>query len=134
MKNRKQLWWMKLLLLPLALSLSGCIYLIVGGVGAVGGYIVSPDTVEGITDFGDITIWESAVEIVSIMGIISDQNEEAGLLIAKVNGAKVTITVMPIDSAKSKLTVKARKAFMPKINLAQDIFVKIVNNVRGKLN
>jgi hypothetical protein len=125
---------MKLLVLPLAFGLSGCIYLIVGGVGAVGGYIVSPDTVEGITEFGDITIWESAIEIVSIMGIIEDQNEEMGVLLAKVNGAKVTITVLPMDTAQSKLTVKARKAFMPKINLAQDVFVKIVNNVQDRAN
>ena len=48
------------LLIPLLISCSGCIYLVVGGIGAVGGYIVSPDTVEGVTENDASIVWDSA--------------------------------------------------------------------------
>ena len=35
------------LFLSFTLCTSGCVYLVVGGIGALGGYVVSPDTVEG---------------------------------------------------------------------------------------
>ena len=34
-----------------------------GGVGAVGGYIVSPDAVEGITEHTEDEVWDAAIEV-----------------------------------------------------------------------
>ncbi len=39
-----------MVLLAAILSSGGCIYLVVGGIGALGGYVVSPDTVEGVSE------------------------------------------------------------------------------------
>jgi hypothetical protein len=116
-----------MLLLPLVLSMSGCIYLVVGGVGAVGGYIVSPDTVEGLTEHDRLAVWDAAMEVVSIMGIIEEDDKDAATINAKVNGADVTIMITPVGQSTVKLSVKARKYYLPKISLAQDIFVKIMN-------
>ncbi len=116
----------------LMLFSSGCVYLVVGGVGALGGYVVSPDTVEGILDNkaqGDV--WQAAVDIIGVMGIIEESNEPGGIIIAKIQGTKVTIAIMEISADTVKLSVKARKAFLPKIRLSQDIYSKIVQKVNG---
>jgi len=117
------------LLGPLLISLSGCIYLVVGGIGAVGGYIVSPDTVEGITVTDVAIVWDTTIETISIMGLIEEENEESGMILASVSGAKITITVLALNPTTTKLTVKARKAYLPRISLAQDVFVKIMSRV-----
>lgn len=115
--------------LPILFLLSGCVYLVVGGIGALGGYIVSPDTVEGITEHDESSVWEAAVEVLSIMGIITHQQKDAGIIKAKVNRAKVTITIIPLNQSMVKLTVKSRKAFLPRISTSQEIFVKIMTYV-----
>jgi len=117
------------LLFPLIMSLSGCIYLVVGGIGAVGGYIVSPDTVEGITENDMALVWDTVVETVSIMGLIEEKNEAGGMILASISGAKVTVTIISLGATTTKLTVKARKAYLPRISLAQDLFVKIMSRV-----
>jgi hypothetical protein len=119
----------KFLLFPLILSLNGCIYLVVGGIGAVGGYIVSPDTVEGITEHDTMNAWDAAVEVVSIMGIITERHEDAGVIIAEIHGAHVTVTITSINQSTVKVNVKARKAYLPKISVAQDVYVKIMNSL-----
>ena len=108
---------------------SGCIYLVVGGIGAVGGYIVSPDTVEGITENDLAYVWDAAIETLSIMGLIEEQSEEGGMILASISGAKITLTVIALSPSTTKLTIKARKAYLPRISLAQDVFVKIMNRV-----
>ncbi len=117
------------LLVPMLLSFSGCIYLVVGGIGAVGGYIVSPDTVEGTTENDVMIVWDTAIEVFSIMGLIEEENEAGGMILGKVNGAKVTATIVSLSPTTTKVTVKARKAYLPRISLAQDVFVKIMSRL-----
>ena len=121
----------RFLVIPLlALSLSGCVYLVVGGVGALGGYIVSPDTVEGLTDANLHQVWDTAVEVVSIMGLVDSKNESGGVIQADVNVGRVTVLMTQMSSSSVKLSVKARKHYLPKISLAQDVFVKIMSRVK----
>ena len=115
-----------------SLSLSGCVYLVIGGVGAVGGYVVSPDTVEGNTEMDAGSVWEGAIEIASIMGTILESNQESGIIIAKISGAKVTITLEEGEPSGTKIRVKSRKTFFPKISVAQEVFVKIMSYAQGK--
>lgn len=128
----KLLWYrFKILftILSIVFSLSGCVYLIVGGVGALGGYVISPDTVEGISGQDETDLWDAANEVLSIMGTISESKEAAGIIIARLNGVKVTVTITSINSKVSKLTVKARKGIFPKITVAQDVYTKIVTHL-----
>ncbi|MCK5082966.1 MAG: hypothetical protein KAR31_08690 [Candidatus Omnitrophica bacterium] len=118
-----------MILAPLLFLSSGCIYLVVGGIGAVGGYIVSPDTVEGITENDTETVWDSAIEVLSIMGLIEEENEAGGMILASVGRAKITVTIISLSPTTAKVTVKARKAYLPRISLAQDVFVKIMSRV-----
>ncbi|MCB9756967.1 MAG: hypothetical protein H6753_00925 [Candidatus Omnitrophica bacterium] len=106
---------------------SGCFYLVIGGVGALGGYAISPDTVEGmVSGYTMQDIWQAAVDTVSIMGLIEEKNEIAGVVVAKVSGAHITVTVAEPVADTVKLRVKARRGMMPRIKLAQDIYTKIV--------
>ena len=113
----------------LAVWLGGCVYLAIGGVGALGGYIVSPDTVEGLAESGTAQVFDTAVEIVSIMGLVESKNEAGGVIKARINGASVTVVIMEMSSSSAKLSVKVRKHYLPKISLAQDVFVKIMSRV-----
>ncbi|OGX28023.1 MAG: hypothetical protein A2787_01470 [Omnitrophica WOR_2 bacterium RIFCSPHIGHO2_01_FULL_48_9] len=113
----------------LVFSLSGCIYLVVGGLGALGGYVVSPDTVEGISSYDETELWDAAEEVLAIMGTISESKEAGGLIIARLNGVKVTVNITAINSKANKLTVKARKGIFPKIAVAQDVYTKIVTHL-----
>ena len=116
--------------LPLMITFfSGCVYLVVGGLGALGGYVVSPDTVEGITAEDHTTVWDEAVKIVSIMGLIDEQNDGGGIIVSRINGTKVTINIVPMGASSTKLSVKARRAFFPRINVAQDVYIKIMSNL-----
>ena len=118
-----------IVLIPLLFCFSGCIYLVVGGIGAVGGYIVSPDTVEGLTENDAAAVWDTSVETLSVMGLVDEKNEAGGMLLAKIHGAKITVTIVSVNQTITKLTVKARKAYLPKISLAQDVFVKIMSRL-----
>ncbi len=120
-----------MVLAPLLFFSSGCIYLVVGGIGAVGGYIVSPDTVEGLTEADTVMVWDSAIEVLSIMGLIEEENEDGGMILSSVSGAKITVTIITLSPTTTKVTVKARKAYLPRISLAQDVFVKIMTRVSG---
>ncbi len=109
-------------------SASGCIYLAVGAVGVVGGYVVSPDTVEGSTAHSYEETWDAAKEITGIMGRILEENSSQGVLVAEINAARVTVTMVSLNSNTTKISVKSRKSFMPKIELSQDVYIKIVNS------
>ncbi len=118
-----------LILFCLLIFLSGCVFLVVGGVGALGGYIVSPDTIEGVTDHDQAQAWDAAISIISIMGTILEKSEQGGLIISKVSGTKVIVNVIPISGSTVKVSVKARKAFLPRIKVAQDVYVKIMTRL-----
>ena len=111
-----------------AFSASGCIYLAVGAAGVVGGYVVSPDTVEGSVAHSFEDTWNAAKEITGIMGKIVEENSSQGVLLADINAARVTVTLVSVNGTTTKISIKARKSFMPKVDLAQDVYIKIVNS------
>ena len=111
-----------------AFSASGCIYLAVGAAGVVGGYVVSPDTVEGSVARSFEETWKAARDITGIMGKVVEENNAQGFLQADINAARVTVTMVSVNATTTKISIKARKAFMPKIDLAQDVYIKIVNS------
>lgn len=116
--------------ISLQMSVSGCFYLVLGGAAAVGGYAISPDTLQGDTDKDFERLWSAAVDIVSIMGTINSQSHELGKISAIVNGCHVTIHVIQLTPSSVRLKVKAKKAGLPSIANAENIFVKIMENIR----
>lgn len=125
---RKQ-WLVYGLFIPLMLMFNGCVFLVAGSIGVVGGYVVSPDTIEGVSDYDVVDVWDAAKEEIGLVGIVLEEDEDLGIMTAKVHGSKVTVTIFETEDNKTRLTVKARRWTLPRIRLAQDIFMKIMENL-----
>ena len=112
----------------LVLVCSGCVPLIVGGaVGALGGYAISKDTIQGETDKDYDTLWNAAKLVAKIKGKINTEDKAKGDLELKVDSSKVKVRLIRLTSATTRLRVSARNALgLPNIDLAQDVFVKIL--------
>ena len=108
---------------------SGCVILVAGGVGAVGAYAVSQDTFEGVSNKGQEELLTAAHKVLAIMGTITDEHPKDGEVVATVNGARVSITVIQINLTTSKLRVKARKDLLPCRSIAQEVYTKIMNQL-----
>jgi hypothetical protein len=108
---------------------SGCIWLVVGGVGAVGGYAATRDTFEGVSAKGQDEIFTSAHKVLSIMGTISEERPKDGEIVATVYGNHVVVDVIQINLTSSKLRVKARKDLLPSLSVAQEVYTKIMNQL-----
>ncbi|MBF0570572.1 MAG: hypothetical protein HQL12_01750 [Candidatus Omnitrophica bacterium] len=109
--------------------LNGCVFLVVGGVAAVGGYAVSPDTFEGVSSKGQEELLASAHKVISIMGTITDERPKDGEIVGKINGVHVTVEVIQLNLTTSKLRVKAREAIFPRVAVAQQVYTKIMNQL-----
>ena len=118
-----------LLMALCCLTSSGCIFLLVGGAGAVGGYAVTRDTFEGVSSKGQEEIMTAAHKVLSIMGTITDERPKDGEIVAKVNGNHVTVEVIQINLTTSKLRVKARNGIFPRVGAAQEVYTKIMNQL-----
>jgi len=105
---------------------SGCLFLVVGGAGAVGGYAVTRDTFEGVSSKGQDELMASAHKVLSIMGTLIADNPKDGEMEATVNGAHVTVQVIQINMTTCKLRVKARQMIFPRVGIAQEIYTKIM--------
>jgi hypothetical protein len=108
---------------------SGCVFIVVGAAGAVGGYAVTRDTFEGISSKSQEELLASAHKVLSIMGTISDERPKDGEIVATVYGNHVVVDVIQINLTTSKLRVKARKDLLPSRAVAQEVYTKIINQL-----
>ncbi|MBI3602062.1 MAG: hypothetical protein HY209_04120 [Candidatus Omnitrophica bacterium] len=115
----------------LAVFLAGCVpmVLVAVGAGAVGGYAVSRDTFEGMSSKGQDELWDAMGHVASIMGTINESDRKKGEMIATINGARVTIDIIPVNLTTTKLRIKARKGIFPRIAVAQDVYTKIIHQL-----
>jgi len=116
-------------LMLMSVSLNGCIYFILGGVAAVGGYAVSPDTIQGETDKEYSDVWDAALQVANVMGKVDFKSDKIGEISALISGAKVKISITQITHSFVRIKVKARKSFFPSISTAQDVYVKIMRQL-----
>jgi hypothetical protein len=127
MKNRT---WLSLVVLGVStVFLSGCVWLVVGGVGAVGGYAVTRDTIQGEYDAKFIDAWRAAQSVCSTLGLVNNRDASAGVLEATIERAKVRVEVTQITPEAIRLKVKARRGIFPRLGTAQNVFVKIVQKL-----
>lgn len=109
-------------------ALSGCIFVVGGAVGALGGYAISQDTIQGETSNSYSDVWGSAVKVARILGDTIMEDKAAGSIEAKVNNATVWVDMEEIVKGAVRLRVKARKFLFPDLKLAQKVYVKILEN------
>jgi hypothetical protein len=115
----------------LCLLISGCVPLIIGGVGVLGGYAISRDTIAAESSRGSEDIWKAAKDVLPVMGIIKSIDEDTKTIEANIYSSVVIVRVEKITEATNRLKVKARKFMMPNIGLAEKIFVKIMQRLEG---
>jgi len=108
---------------------SGCVYMIIGGAAALGGYVISPDTVEGIVEYSEEDLWRASKDVLSLMGRIQESSKRDGYLMSLVAGGKVQIYISSFDAKSAKFRVKARRSFFPKITLAQEVYMKVIQTL-----
>lgn len=131
MMSRWRVNLLSLLSAGLIFSACGCGVVVIAGLGALGGYVVSPDSVEGIVGYSETELFASAKDILSVMGTITEETKSLGQLTATINGVTVTVNVIPQSKTSTKLKVKSRKWGFPKIAIAQDVYMKIVRQLQG---
>lgn len=112
------------IILFLCFSLSGCVWAILG-VGAVGGYAISKDTIVGEIDSDYDTLWSAAERVAGIMGEIKTQDRIKGSIELDIDRARVSIQIERLTPETLRLRVKGRRYMMPNIGLAQKVFIKI---------
>jgi len=123
----------RLFIIPLILiSISGCLApIIVGGaVGVLGGYAISKDTVQSETDTPYDNLWNSAVQVARIRGVIEQEDSLRGYLKVKVEASEVQIRLVRLTRATTRMRISARRYHLPNLNLAEDIFVKIMEGAQ----
>lgn len=108
---------------------SGCIFLVVGGAGAVGGYALTRDTFEGVTNKGQEELMDASHKVLSIMGTILEERTKDGEIVATVYGNHVVVDVFQLNMTTSRLRVKARKNMLPSLSVAQEVYTKIINQL-----
>jgi hypothetical protein len=120
------------ILLSYFLSLiCGCAPLIIGAAaGGLGAYAVSSDTVQGDTDKNYAALWDSALSVSRAYGLIQKEDAATGSIELGAQSSKVWIKLVRLTQATTRLKVSARKYHFPNMQLAQDIFVRIVTGVK----
>lgn len=115
----------------LLISICGCAPLIIGAAaGGLGAYAVSGDTVQGDTDKNYEALWDSALSVAKSYGLIQQENVATGYIELGAQSSKVWIKLIRLTQATTRFKVSARKYHFPNMELAQDIFVKIIAGAR----
>jgi len=115
----------------LLLSLSGCVPLIIGAAaGGLGAYAVSRDTVQGETDKSYASLWNAALAISRMRGVIKQEDNTRGYIELETESSQVWIRLVRLTRATTRLNVSARKYHLPNMTLAQEIFVKIMEEAK----
>jgi hypothetical protein len=126
----------KFLCLALSLFLAhtacGCAPLIVVSVaaGALGGYAASKDTIQGESDKAYESLWNAAFSVSKIRGNVKFEDSIKGYIEADIESSKVYIKLIRLTQATTRIRVSARKYHLPNLSLAQDMFVKIMEEAK----
>ena len=116
------------LFLLLGIMSSGCVPLLVGGAAAIGTYAVSSDSMQGDTDTNYDDLWKTAQTVIKTRGSITAEDKTKGHLEAEIEGNRVIIKLIRVTKATTRLRISARNKFkLPNIKLAQEIFVKVLD-------
>lgn len=106
--------------------------MIVGGaLGAAGGYAISKDTVQGDTDKDYDSLWNAAQDVLNTRGKIKKEDFSRGYIEGVTQDSSlVWVRMTRLTKTASRVRVSARRYHLPNLNLAQDIFVRIIEEVK----
>ena len=120
-----------LVLAAVTLACSGCAALLIGvAAGGVGMYAASNAAIQGESIMSYETLWQAALQVSKIRGTVSKEDFAAGVIELDADSSKVWIRVVKLTSETTRLRVAARKFKLPNLTLAQDLFLKIMEQAR----
>jgi hypothetical protein len=120
-----------ILIIPLlAIGLCGCVPVFLMAVGGVGVYAVSKDTIKGDTDTPYEALWDAALKVARIRGTVLQQDFNRGYIEVEAKPSKIWIQFVRVTSAATQIRVSARKYKLPNIDLAQEVFIKIIGEAK----
>ncbi|MBL7151200.1 MAG: DUF3568 family protein [Candidatus Omnitrophica bacterium] len=119
------------LLLALSLlNLCGCIPLVVGGAGVLGGYAIGRDNITGNSDKPYNAIWRSALKAAKIKGKPTRENKEKGEIELEAEKSLVCIKLTKLTETATEIKVSARRYSLPNLKLAEEVFIKIIEEIK----
>lgn len=126
MKNICGLWLGGLLLFPFLVS--GCAIVVIGAAGVAGGYAISPDGIEGISDKSYDQVWSRAEDVLKQQGSIQWSDKKAGKMQAKIGSSVVWFKMEQAIQHSVVVRVQARKmgGMFPDMSLARRIYSMIM--------
>ena len=109
-----------------AMSFAGVAFL----PGVVGGVFTGKDTVADTFNVTFDKAYETSLGILGEMGEVKSEEREAATITAIVSGATVTLKIEQKSKRESKITISARKFFLPKIQIAGTVLHKLTEALR----
>jgi hypothetical protein len=128
MKKKNFYAWALCLLL--AGTNAGCAIFLLGA-GAAGGYAISKDEIEGMTDVAYNKVWVALKDDLQARGALTLEDRAHGRIEAVVDASTVEAQVDQVTPKTVRVRVKARKTkgLFPDIKLAQDIYDQVMKRV-----
>ncbi|MDI6606548.1 MAG: DUF3568 family protein [Candidatus Omnitrophota bacterium] len=108
----------------------GCAPLVIGGAGVLGGYAVGRDTIKGHSDKSYNAIWNSALKVAKIKGKLTKEDKEKGEIEMEAELSRVWIKLTKLTKSATEIKVSARKYSLPNLKLAEEIFIKIMEQIK----
>ncbi|KPK97767.1 MAG: hypothetical protein AMJ95_07165 [Omnitrophica WOR_2 bacterium SM23_72] len=113
-------------------QMTGCVFVLGGAAGALGAYSLSKDSMEGDTDTPYENLWSAAILISRARGTVKKEDKLQGLIELETDSSRVWIQLMRVTQYTTRLKVAARKYRFPNLALAQDLYAKIIEQVKRK--
>jgi hypothetical protein len=115
----------------LACNLAGCVPIILGAaLGGAGVYAASKDTVQGDSDKPYERLWSAALTVARLRGTLKQQDDLRGYIKVATDSGQVWIKLSKLTPSTTRLRVSARKFHFPNLELAQEMFFKITEQVK----
>jgi len=109
----------------------GCAPLLLGvAIGGVGIYAVGKDTVQGDTTQSFDAIWAAALTVGKIRGEIIREDYSQGFIEFKAGSNYAWIRIIRLTRETNRLKISVRKYHLPSQGLAQELFIKILEEAR----
>ncbi|UCD15009.1 MAG: hypothetical protein JSV34_04610 [Candidatus Omnitrophota bacterium] len=109
--------------------LSGCVPMLVGGAGVLAGYTLGNDSAVGNVKEEYRILWDLCMDKLESMDAeIHIANESKGIIKALIAENSVAIKIDTLNPKTQKLKISARKYLLPKVQFAQKVFFKVVED------
>jgi len=112
------------------LLLAGCVPALIAA-GVVTGYSLGNDSASGNIKGEYRILWDICLDKLEILEAeLITLNESKGMIKAKVSEHSVVLKINTIGPESQRLKVSARKAYLPRPQMAQKVFFKIVEDLQ----